>query len=89
MVLLDLFPGGVLQLWDSLANGYWHARRLTFLMSGTFHTLEWLRMVADIGVPRARRRADGDRGAARRALFTSAHAEPDRAAPRTPDAAAA
>jgi len=47
MLVLDLFPGGVLQLWDSLQNGYWHARRLTFLMSGTFHTLEWVRMVGD------------------------------------------
>src|SRR5262249_34637575 len=41
MVLLDLFPGGVLQLWDSLTNGYWHARRLAFLMTGTFHALGW------------------------------------------------
>ena len=48
MVILDLFPGGVLQLWDSIANGYWHARRLTFLMGGTFHKLEWLRMVGDM-----------------------------------------
>jgi nitric oxide reductase subunit B len=47
MVLIDLFPGGVLQLWDSISNGYWHARRLTYLMAGTFHTLEWLRIVAD------------------------------------------
>lgn len=35
------------QLWDVLANGYWHARRLTFLMSGTFHTLEWVRILGD------------------------------------------
>ncbi len=48
MIVLDLFPGGVIQLWDSLANGYWHARRLTFLMGGTFHTLEWIRMAADL-----------------------------------------
>ena len=47
MVLLDLFPGGVLQLWDSLTNGYWHARRLTYLLSGTFHALEWARIGAD------------------------------------------
>jgi nitric oxide reductase subunit B len=47
MVLLDLFPGGVLQLWDSLSNGYWHARRLAFLMGGTFHMLEWARIGAD------------------------------------------
>jgi nitric oxide reductase subunit B len=48
MITLDLFPGGVIQLWDSIANGYWHARRLTFLMSGTYHKLEWLRMVGDV-----------------------------------------
>jgi nitric oxide reductase subunit B len=48
MVILDLFPGGVIQLWDSVANGYWHARRLTFLMGGTYHKLEWLRMVGDV-----------------------------------------
>jgi nitric oxide reductase subunit B len=48
MMAIDLFPGGVLQLADSIANGYWHARRLTFLMGGTFHTLEWLRIGADV-----------------------------------------
>jgi nitric oxide reductase subunit B len=48
MVLLDLFPGGVLQLWDSVANGYWHARRLTFLMGGLYHKLEWARMAGDM-----------------------------------------
>ncbi len=47
MMAVDLFPAGVLQLWDVLQNGYWHARRLTWLMSGTFHTLEWARVVAD------------------------------------------
>jgi nitric oxide reductase subunit B len=48
MITLDLFPGGVIQLWDSIANGYWHARRLTFLMGGTYHKLEWLRMLGDL-----------------------------------------
>jgi len=48
MVLLDLFPAGVLQLWDSLSHGYWHARRLSYIMTGTFHTLEWLRIAADL-----------------------------------------
>jgi nitric oxide reductase subunit B len=47
MMAVDLFPAGVLQLWDVLQNGYWHARRLTYLMSGTFHTLEWARSAAD------------------------------------------
>ena len=48
MVLLDLFPAGVLQLWDSMAHGYWHARRLTFIMSGTFHLLEQIRIIGDL-----------------------------------------
>lgn len=48
MILLDLFPAGVLQLWDAIANGYWHCRRLTYTMAGTFHTLEWVRMIADL-----------------------------------------
>jgi nitric oxide reductase subunit B len=48
MILLDLFPGGVLQLWDSIAHGYWHARRLTFVMGGLYHKLEWVRMVGDM-----------------------------------------
>ncbi|MEN6631011.1 MAG: cbb3-type cytochrome c oxidase subunit I [Candidatus Polarisedimenticolia bacterium] len=48
MLLLDLFPGGALQLWDALSNGYWHARRLEFLMGGTYHALEWARIAADL-----------------------------------------
>ena len=48
MILLDLFPAGVLQLWDVLTNGYWHGRRLEYLMGGTFHTLEKIRIVADL-----------------------------------------
>lgn len=48
MILLDLFPGGVLQLWDSLSHGYWHARRLSYLMGGLYHTLEWVRISADL-----------------------------------------
>lgn len=48
MVLLDLFPAGILQLWDVLTNGYWHARSFSFIMSGTFHTVEWIRIVGDL-----------------------------------------
>lgn len=48
MIVLDLFPGGVIQLWDVLTHGYWHARRLTFITGGMFHTLEWVRIVADL-----------------------------------------
>ncbi len=34
MIVLDLFPAGVLQLWDVITNGYWHARQLDYSMSG-------------------------------------------------------
>ncbi|HUM11416.1 MAG TPA: nitric-oxide reductase large subunit [Myxococcaceae bacterium] len=47
MILLDLFPAGVLQLWDVISNGYWHARQLQYTMAGLFHTLEWARLVGD------------------------------------------
>ncbi|HEX5054462.1 MAG TPA: nitric-oxide reductase large subunit [Planctomycetota bacterium] len=47
MVLLDLFPAGVMQFWDSISHGYWHARELTYTMTGMFHTLEWVRLGAD------------------------------------------
>jgi nitric oxide reductase subunit B len=47
MLLLDLFPAGVLQLWESISHGYWHARELTFTMQGLFHQLEWVRVAAD------------------------------------------
>jgi nitric oxide reductase subunit B len=48
MLLLDLFPAGVLQFSDAISHGYWHARRLSYLMGGTFHTLEWIRIVGDL-----------------------------------------
>ncbi len=48
MVLLDLFPAGVLQLWESISRSYWHARELSFTMHGLFHTLEWVRIGADM-----------------------------------------
>ena len=52
-------PAGALQLWDSVTNGYSHCRRLTYTMSGTFHTLEWVRMGADMVIPALRRAASG------------------------------
>jgi nitric oxide reductase subunit B len=47
MVLLNLFPGGVLQLWDVLENGYWHARSPEFLNRGISTMIEWARLPAD------------------------------------------
>ncbi len=48
MVILNLFPGGVLQLWDVLTNGYWHARGPEFLNRKMTVIIEWLRMPADL-----------------------------------------
>jgi nitric oxide reductase subunit B len=48
MVGLSLFPGGVLQLWDVLQHGYWHARSMDFIGSERARMIEWLRMPGDV-----------------------------------------
>jgi nitric oxide reductase subunit B len=47
MVILNLFPAGVLQLLDVLKNGYWHARSPEFLNKKITVAIEWLRLPAD------------------------------------------
>jgi nitric oxide reductase subunit B len=47
MVVLNLFPGGVLQFFDVLKNGYWHARGPEFLNDRVTTLLEWMRLPAD------------------------------------------
>lgn len=47
MVTLNLFPGGVLQFWDVLENGYWHARSPEFLDLRMMTMIEWARLPAD------------------------------------------
>ncbi len=47
MVVLNLFPGGVLQFIDVLENGYWHARGPEFLNAHTTTLIEWMRLPAD------------------------------------------
>jgi nitric oxide reductase subunit B len=47
MVVLNLLPGGVLQLFDVLKNGYWHARGPEFLNDRTTTLIEWIRLPAD------------------------------------------
>jgi nitric oxide reductase subunit B len=47
MVVLNLFPGGVLQFVDVLKNGYWHARGPEFLNDRTSILIEWIRLPAD------------------------------------------
>src|SRR5262249_49914251 len=45
MIFFNLFPLGILQLGDSVANGYWHARSIEFFR--THARLEWLRLPGD------------------------------------------
>jgi nitric oxide reductase subunit B len=46
MVFFNLFPLGVLQLGDAVANGYWHARSIEFFRGHTL--IEWLRLPGDV-----------------------------------------
>lgn len=48
MVLITLFPGGVLQMVDVLNNGYWHARSQAFLGGSLIKFIEWIRIVPDL-----------------------------------------
>jgi Nitric oxide reductase large subunit len=48
MVILQLFPSGVLQLLDVIKNGYWHARSLEFSGQQYIVNLAWLRLPADL-----------------------------------------
>ena len=44
MVITNLFPEGILQVWDVLENGYWHARSLEFIGTNRIRMLEWVSM---------------------------------------------
>jgi nitric oxide reductase subunit B len=48
MVFFSLFPSGVLQVWDVVQHGYWHARSLDYIGSGRAHLIEWLRLPGDL-----------------------------------------
>ncbi|MEP7061552.1 MAG: cbb3-type cytochrome c oxidase subunit I [Betaproteobacteria bacterium] len=48
MVTMSLFPGGVLQVWDVVQHGYWHARSLDFIGSDRSRMIEWLRLPGDL-----------------------------------------
>ena len=48
MVILSLFPAGLLQLVDVLENGYWHARSLAYTGSDLARILEWSRFPGDV-----------------------------------------
>lgn len=48
MVVLSLFPGGIMQVYDVIENGYWHARSLAYMATPLARSLEWLRMPGDL-----------------------------------------
>jgi nitric oxide reductase subunit B len=48
MVVFSLFPSGILQMYDVIQNGYWHARSLAYTAGTLSRTLEWLRMPGDL-----------------------------------------
>jgi nitric oxide reductase subunit B len=48
MVVMSLFPAGVLQVWDVVQHGYWHARSLAYIGTERSHLLEWLRLPGDV-----------------------------------------
>jgi nitric oxide reductase subunit B len=48
MIVLQLFPVGVLQFFDVLNNGYWHARSTAFSDQAMITGLYWARLPADI-----------------------------------------
>jgi nitric oxide reductase subunit B len=48
MVAFSLFPAGILQLYDVIQNGYWHARSLAYRAGTVPRLLEWLRMPGDL-----------------------------------------
>ena len=48
MVFASLFPLGVLQLYHSIAYGYYDARTLKFIGNPTNSLIEWLRLPGDI-----------------------------------------
>jgi nitric oxide reductase subunit B len=45
MVLLDLFPAGILQFNAVIENGLWFARSNQFIDSSAFQNLTWMRIV--------------------------------------------
>jgi nitric oxide reductase subunit B len=48
MLVLSLFPSGVLQMNDVIQNGYWHARSVAYTSGTLPRLLEWLRLPGDL-----------------------------------------
>ena len=48
MIAMSLFPSGLLQIWDVLEHGYWHARSVDYVGMPRSHLIEWLRLPGDL-----------------------------------------
>ncbi|MGH8687696.1 MAG: nitric-oxide reductase large subunit [Burkholderiales bacterium] len=48
MIVFSLFPSGILQVWDVVQHGYWHARSIDYVSMPRSHLLEWLRLPGDL-----------------------------------------
>jgi nitric oxide reductase subunit B len=48
MVVMSLFPSGVLQVRDVIEHGYWHARSLAYTATPRARMIEWLRLPGDL-----------------------------------------
>jgi nitric oxide reductase subunit B len=48
MLFVNLVPIGILQLYDSFQNGYWHAREPEFFQQTAVRVIEWLRLPGDL-----------------------------------------
>jgi nitric oxide reductase subunit B len=48
MLVLSLFPSGLLQIYDVIEHGYWHARSLSYTAAPLPRLLEWLRLPGDL-----------------------------------------
>jgi len=48
MIAVNLVPTGILQLYDAVANDYWHARDAAFYTQPLVRVIEWLRLPGDV-----------------------------------------
>jgi len=46
--VFSLFPGGLMQVYDVINHGYWHARSPAYTAAPLARTLEWMRMPGDL-----------------------------------------
>jgi len=48
MVVLSMFPIGIMQAWASIEQGTWYARSAEFLQTPTMQMLRWMRVPGDV-----------------------------------------